>query len=453
MAGAGRQASGTFEETPLPQLLAYGLERHLTGTLSMAGPRDEQALLVWSGGLVFKLWVSGGGDRLGDVLRERQLAGDATIEEAAGRGREARLPIGQVLSGQGLVRSDKLSEMLWEQVTRKLARLLTWPPATRFAFEERVDALATVPGHAVDPFPALWRALRDRPVPAYAHATLTRAAGERFRVVPTADPARFGFDADERRVVECLRARPMSVEDVAKLQVLDPDRGEILLYLLLLTRQAEPIPVIPRRNTPRARALSEPGLVPFRRALGSTVDLPREISEVRGIAAGRASDDSTDIAAVGADSAARAATIYASRGDLARAERLARRACADEPESATALALLAGILVSRADSKEADALREALGMVTRALQLDAECAAAHHQRGQIFKRFGDHAAAFRSFRRAVAADPQHVESQREIRVYEIRIRNGTLRIDRPTPAIAFEPQGEGDRDRDRKRRG
>jgi DnaJ-domain-containing protein 1 len=118
------------------------------------------------------------------------------------------------------------------------------------------------------------------------------------------------------------------------------------------------------------------------------------------------------------------------RGDLARAEEHCRRACEASPNDAGAIALSAWVLASHPHAAP-DVVSEAITALGRAIRLDGHCETAFFYRAELRRRSGALELAIGDYRRVVALDPRHVAAMREVRVYEMRVRNGTIRPARP----------------------
>jgi tetratricopeptide (TPR) repeat protein len=63
---------------------------------------------------------------------------------------------------------------------------------------------------------------------------------------------------------------------------------------------------------------------------------------------------------------------------------------------------------------------EAMAEVDTALKLNPRCAQAHFLAGQMLKVLNDNAGAEKRFKDALSVDPQHKDSQAEIRLMQMR---------------------------------
>jgi hypothetical protein len=94
--------------------------------------------------------------------------------------------------------------------------------------------------------------------------------------------------------------------------------------------------------------------------------------------------------------------------------------------SPSPLALLAQIELARPQAQYPEAWRAAFQYVQRALAIDAAHEKALLCRAQVHERAGNLVHAIRDLKRLVARNPMHVEAARELRLVEMRWRNGAL---------------------------
>ncbi len=241
-------ASGTLARTPFVHLLLYVLEKKLTGTLELQVPGGRAATIALVEGRPAKVRTSEPVAHLGRVLLElghldeerltRSLT-DLAKEKASGR----RLH-GEVLRAQGVVDEAQLAEGLEAQVGRKLRHVAGMAPETTYAYFDGFDALGDWGAPAVrgvDPFPGLWAMVRESPSWEHVSATLARVGASALRL-RAPDLARLRLGTDELTVLELMRSRPLRVDEVARLGHLDDRTGQLLVYLLVVTKQVEILP-------------------------------------------------------------------------------------------------------------------------------------------------------------------------------------------------------------------
>ncbi len=123
------------------------------------------------------------------------------------------------------------------------------------------------------------------------------------------------------------------------------------------------------------------------------------------------------------------AEMHLTLGDRAAAAALARKALVAAPGFPEAMALLAYLeMMDARKAQQSEHLRNCLKMVDIAIGKDAMCRRGHFFRAQIKKKLEDHEGAIRDLRVAVTNDPDDQEAQRELRIYETKLRDGTIQI-------------------------
>ena len=232
-------ASGSFVKTPFPHLLVYALERRLTGTFELTLGAAPLATMLVLSGCPAKIRTAEPIHYLGTVLSE---LGMITPDQLAAS--LARMQEGPMLQGQALLEMDaidpaRLDAGLRSQVERKVEHLFSLSGDTTFAYYDGLDLLQSVggPPTAIDPFPVLWRGVRETPAWEHVDATLRRIGGAHLRASANAQLQRFAFSPQELQAVELLRQRPTRVVDLSS--VIGPGLGQVLAYFLLIMKQVE----------------------------------------------------------------------------------------------------------------------------------------------------------------------------------------------------------------------
>jgi hypothetical protein len=160
----------------------------------------------------------------------------------------------------------------------------------------------------------------------------------------------------------------------------------------------------------------------------SNPGLRQEYTQSLAVAALRAPADQieADLAACGTTDAYEGATGCFARGELERAERLAKRATKVTPEAGAPLALLAWIEATKPQNASPDETKKRILMLDRAIRADDKLEQAYYWRALLHKRIDSHNAALWNFRKVIEMNPKHMDAVREIRVYEMRIRRNSL---------------------------
>ena len=114
------------------------------------------------------------------------------------------------------------------------------------------------------------------------------------------------------------------------------------------------------------------------------------------------------------------------RGNFDRALSLCQAAHDLEPENSDYLALLGHLEAQKPASEAPHAAKTAMALFDRALRLDKHCEKAWFYRGHVQKKLGNIDGAAESFRRAARLNPYNIDAMREVRLYEMRVRNGSV---------------------------
>jgi tetratricopeptide (TPR) repeat protein len=232
-------ATGSFVKTPFPHLLVYALERRLTGTFELFQGAAVVATILVIGGCPAKVRIAEPIHYLGDILLELGMidpgARAASLQKMQAEGKLQ----GQALLELGAIDPARLDAGLRAQVERKIERLFGLPGETTFSYYDNVDLLSNVGGgpSAIDPFPVLWRGVREHPPLEHVDATLRRIGAALIRASAMAQLARFAFAPAEIPGVELLQQRPVRVADVTAL--VGPHVGPLLVYLLMIMKQVD----------------------------------------------------------------------------------------------------------------------------------------------------------------------------------------------------------------------
>lgn len=248
-------AQGSFVKTPFPHLLIYALERGLNGTFELHVGTDNVATMLVVGGAPAKVRTNEGVHFLGDVMLELALVSLESHESALATMQESPRLYGQLLVEMGAVDEARLEAGVRAQLERKVEHLFSLPSETTFSYFDQVDNLARYGGPAtpVDPLPILWRGVRQSPAWEHVDATLRRVGSAAVRIAPNAQIDRFQFTRAEVGALELLRQRPMRVVDLANAKVIGPSVAQLLVYLLVVTKQVDLVENAPATNQSTGR--------------------------------------------------------------------------------------------------------------------------------------------------------------------------------------------------------
>jgi tetratricopeptide (TPR) repeat protein len=260
-------AQGSFAKTPFPHLLVYALERALTGTFELHFGATPLATLLFVQGVPAKVRLAEPVHFLGDIMAELGMVSGDAVRAAHERIAQAPGLMGQVLKELGAADEARVEAGVRAQLDRKIEHLFGLNADTVFSYYDNFDALAGYggPPTPIDPFPALWRGVRQAPAWEHVDATLRRVGSSAVRITPSANLDRFQFTRVEVGALELLRQRPMRVVDLANSKVIGPSAAQLLIYTLVITKQVDLVEtpsMRPQVQQPAAPAPRAPGSVP-----------------------------------------------------------------------------------------------------------------------------------------------------------------------------------------------
>lgn len=241
---------GSFQKTPLANVLLYAREKKLTGTLVVYIEPEDEALravldvagvsrIVFEDGRIVAVELPRVVDNLAWVLREMELVTDevfARAQEAIDGGADEIATVLRLRAVDPL----KLDGALREQARRKVLALFGFPDG-RYEYFNAVDLLGG--GHRLrspeDVFPIVWRSYRDhRPDESAVRGVLEKVGGRFIRLREGHEFDRFEFGEDLGTAPTQLRVAPSSVDQLVGLGK-DPGLVRAMVYLLALTKQVE----------------------------------------------------------------------------------------------------------------------------------------------------------------------------------------------------------------------
>lgn len=476
--GAGEAGilGGDLQKWPVAMLLAGACERRGSGTFTFReGSRCD--VLTMRAGRISSVHTSEPVAYLGSILYElgyidaRTL--DATLLEIA----SAKRLHGDVLVERGAITPGRLEEGLVEQSFRKVQHLFTLSEAATWTFREDVDELAGARDGgrpAIDTWPAIWRGLRNHPVPVHVRRTLAKVEGG-ISLRDLKWVAICGLSSEEAALCERLHAQPSTLERLVATSPLVAERTEMLVYLLALARaivRIETRIVGPaelgiegvrerasriRDEDPftmlglRADASAEAARAAYFRLarLWHPDKVPAALAEVRAecgqvfvqlaeahrfineLSALRMVDDTATRRSLipANDSVApqaptlRDADAALARGDLETARTIALPLTVAGTDGPSARAMMLWCENGAGTCADLHGNERALASLEKILTGDPECWRALFYRGQILKRLGRSELAVRDFKKVARLDPRNIDAQREVRLHEMRARS------------------------------
>lgn len=238
---AAPTAEGTFDKTPLSNLIIYALERGLSGTFELTLNGASLATLLFIEGFPAKIRTTEPGHFLGEVMADLGLITGEQLAASLERLQESPRLQGEILVELGFATEQTVQAGLRAHLDRKLEQLFSLPQETAFAYFDGVDSLARFGGPPVqiDPLPALWRGIRHSAPWEHVDTTLRRLGTLGVRLTANAQIARFQFGRNELAAVELLQQKPLRVIDLANSKVVGPSVAQLLVYCLMITKQVE----------------------------------------------------------------------------------------------------------------------------------------------------------------------------------------------------------------------
>jgi tetratricopeptide (TPR) repeat protein len=238
-------ASGTLAKTPFLHLLVYFLDKRLSGSLELFANDKRSASILFLEGLPAKTRTSEPIAHLGRVLQDiGHLTEEQLTQSLADLAKaKAARPVlhGQLLVALGLIDEGKLRLGLREQIERKLHHVAAMPSDTKYAYYDGFDALRGWggDGEGVDPIPLLWGMLLEYAPWDHVQLALGGVGTAPLRLSRAATLDRLRLSKEERSAVDLLRVRPLRIADLSKLGRLNERTVQLLVYLLLVTKQVE----------------------------------------------------------------------------------------------------------------------------------------------------------------------------------------------------------------------
>jgi curved DNA-binding protein CbpA len=163
----------------------------------------------------------------------------------------------------------------------------------------------------------------------------------------------------------------------------------------------------------------------------SDPELRREYDRTRAEGTSAQSGHEAMAKALAGEIAFQKAEAFLQRGNLEGARREAKLALEHDPERPEHLALHAWLAVLEPD---ADVSKIAVAL-SRARRAGANSPKVHFYAALVLKHLGRHASALREFRLVLEKEPRNIDAAREVRLYEIRLRNSP----KDRPSLAPEP--------------
>ena len=239
MTGSAPSATGTLERSPFLHLLVSALEHESTGTLVVESPDGSRSALLLDRGIPFKFKTAEPVHRLGSILATLGWLEESQREESFVEAAAVGKLHGEYLVETGMLTAHVVERGLRLQMLRKLAWACKLPGSSVYGLYEGQDFLARWAGAGtpISPLHAAWRLARDAQESASLSSLIERLNSQPLKIHPESVLEKFGFDSAERAVLDVLKARPQTLAELAKLNVLPAPILQRVVYILALTRQ------------------------------------------------------------------------------------------------------------------------------------------------------------------------------------------------------------------------
>jgi len=234
-------AGGTLASRPLVHLLVYARNRRLTGSLELRAEDGRSGTIALWRGKIRDARTQPPAAYFGSVAYELGHIDTATLDATLLEISKTKRLHGEILVERGALTPALRDQILTEQMCRKIHQLFSFPPDATFAFyEERPSA--EEPAFTLDPIRPAWLGLRSSPPTESVREVLGRFEKSPLRLSNEGPVSRAGLDADELALCDALTWKPMTVAQLRATTRMPSARVDLLLYLLVITKCAEPAP-------------------------------------------------------------------------------------------------------------------------------------------------------------------------------------------------------------------
>ncbi|MCA9590658.1 MAG: hypothetical protein KC657_35400 [Myxococcales bacterium] len=229
--------TGLLADVPFVGLLAHAADRELSGSLELRFGEEVIGTVVLDAGAIVKVAARDPVARLGQLAVGHGLLDPHTLEAALAEHEATGEPLGHRLLARGALKPSMLARLLAEQIALKCAHVALADEPTQYRFHPGVDLLAAAPagGPRVDVRAAIWRAIEANPPWRHVRAALAQLETAPVQLSAAANLLRFGLDAAEQACAECLRVRPMTLEELRAALIVPPSTATLLVYAFWLT--------------------------------------------------------------------------------------------------------------------------------------------------------------------------------------------------------------------------
>ena len=233
-------AQGTLKNTPLVHLLVYALDQQLSGSTLLVAPDGGMHVIYFQDGVPSKVRTSGMVSPLDRVLLEMGLADESVLQDSLRTISRSKNQLhGQYLIEQGHLDQATLEASLSWQLVRKGSFMLKLPAETRYAYYDGFNLLDGYGGPELtpcEPLALIMTGVRLRARDPLVEQTLRRLGELPLALHPQADVTRLSLKDHEKRVVELMRSKAMSLASLIAHRVAQEPVVKLTVYALAITR-------------------------------------------------------------------------------------------------------------------------------------------------------------------------------------------------------------------------
>jgi hypothetical protein len=232
-------ATGTFADLPFAHALVYVRAKRLSGVLDVRAPGQRHAWIVFWRGQVVSVTTTPTVARFGAVVYELGLVDGDKLDATAETSARERRPQADILVERGIITPSQYRQVLEEQMRRRVHHVFTFPRSTVFMFREGRTS-ATEPAVAIDVLAPVWRGIKDFPPDDRVREVLDAVGDRPLEIVSESALERAELSGAEARACSALAERPQTIAELRATSTLPPERIDLVAYLLVIARCAEP---------------------------------------------------------------------------------------------------------------------------------------------------------------------------------------------------------------------
>jgi curved DNA-binding protein CbpA len=235
-------AEGTLQKTPFVHLLIYMLDQRLSGTTVFTLPGGIEHRVYFHDGTPAKVRAGTMLEPLDRVLLDEGMLDEAQLRVTLTEVSKKRVLHGRLLVMNGLLDRQKVMHALRIQVLRKVMHFFELPSDTRYAYYKDQNLLSQYGGPELtptEPLAVIMAGIRLMAEDPLVDATLRKVGARPLALHLDAETKRMQLTRDEQAVVDLLRTRKMTLDDLLMGGVAQDRVVRLTVYALVMTRQLD----------------------------------------------------------------------------------------------------------------------------------------------------------------------------------------------------------------------